>query len=87
MQPGDRLRPWVPTLATYGVLVAGVLSIQASLHLDYLLAAQLILTAAVLDSLDGTLAINRDPAFVPTSGSISLLSGASRTGAFAKETE
>jgi len=56
LQAGERVRPWVPTLATYGVLVAGVLSIQASLHLDYLLAAQLILTAAILDSVDGTLA-------------------------------
>jgi CDP-diacylglycerol--serine O-phosphatidyltransferase len=43
-------------LATYGVLVSGVLSIQASLHQDYLLAAQLVLTASILDSLDGTLA-------------------------------
>ena len=56
MQRGDRLRPLVPTLATYGVLVSGVLSIQASLHQDYLLAAQLVLTASILDSLDGTLA-------------------------------
>jgi len=54
--PGGRVRPLVPTLATYGVLVAGVLSLQASLHQDYLLAAQLVLTASVLDSLDGTLA-------------------------------
>ena len=43
-------------LATYGVLVSGVLSLQASLHQDYLLAAQLVLTASILDSLDGTLA-------------------------------
>jgi CDP-diacylglycerol---serine O-phosphatidyltransferase len=43
-------------IATYGVLVAGVLSIQASLNHDYMRAAQLILTAALLDSIDGTLA-------------------------------
>jgi CDP-diacylglycerol--serine O-phosphatidyltransferase len=51
-----RIRPWLPTIATYGVLVAGVLSIQASLHRDFMLSAQLVLTAALLDSIDGALA-------------------------------
>ena len=56
MHSADRLRPLVPTIATYGVLVAGVLSLMASLHQDFLLAAQLILTASLLDSIDGALA-------------------------------
>jgi len=49
-------------LVTSSVLVAGVLSLQASLRGDFLVAVQLILTAAVLDSLDGTLAREWDVA-------------------------
>lgn len=56
MPTGQRLRPVIPMLATYGVLVAGVLSVLASMRGDYLLAAQLILTASILDSIDGMLA-------------------------------
>lgn len=54
--PMDRMRIIPPLLATWSVLSFGVLSLIASFHGDHLLAAQCILTAAVLDAMDGALA-------------------------------
>ncbi len=52
----DRLQSLIPGLVTYAVLAAATLSILASLHHNFQGAAQMILTAALLDSVDGTLA-------------------------------
>jgi CDP-diacylglycerol---serine O-phosphatidyltransferase len=51
-----RLQSWIPDFVTYVVLTLAVLSIMASLGHDYQRAAQLILTAALLDAVDGALA-------------------------------
>jgi len=51
-----RLQSWIPDFVTYVVLTVAVLSILASLGHDYQRAAQLVLTAALLDAVDGALA-------------------------------
>jgi CDP-diacylglycerol--serine O-phosphatidyltransferase len=51
-----RLQSWIPDFVTYVVLTCAVLSILASLGHDYQRAAQLVLTAALLDAVDGALA-------------------------------
>lgn len=51
-----RYRRWIVNLMTFVVLMVGVIALLAGLSENISLAAELILLAAILDGLDGTLA-------------------------------